>query len=186
MNTIEIQAFEVITPLIKGESRFITQEDQKKVSALCATMFTMIDREHIPTSGICSDEVQHIYLHKEPPTTWSVFLGRVKADGWDFRFRHLGALSVPKDGPANTSDSYNSQICTVGLRNLLLHVVSHNDRNVITDAIGYGKSLGIRPIHPFSEEFDFMSLKRLRAHGADAVANGLADEAFERGKRLMK
>lgn len=170
LRSAEEAGLDVLRPLILGEAPVFTAHDQRVAALVSSTIFTMIDLDDIPTSAVSESERHFIYEHRKPPANWHLFAGRINDPNWQFRYRHHG-LTVSRVA-AIRPPRPNTQISTVTLGNLLLHVVSNFTGALNIDVIEYARTLGVRELNGIAD-FQWRLLPVLRGKDVDTVCDRL-------------
>lgn len=180
MNSAEQAAFEVIEPLILGQPRSLSVEDINAVNLFCGILFSMIDRDHPPTSSVGQEERTYIYEKRQLPEHWYVLIGRTQSPDWTFRFHHVGGMGSPRSA-VSFPDRCNTQICTVGLGELVLHVMSAQGWHLFPTqaerhqwAFIYGMAL----TNPEPYPLDWGKLPILSGPHLDRCTSAMAEKAF--------
>ena len=170
MRTAEEAAFDVITPIILGETPSLSQDDMEKIALFSGIIFSMADTDHPSTSAVSFEERSFMFRNHKLPPNWFLFMARTNSEYWKLRFYHNGA----KTRPANSTIEpirCNFHVCTIGMGNMVLHAVSGADDIWINDPQQYtdvhqmvriGPS--VRPVNladlPILDEFEVSELAK--------------------------
>ncbi|XAP76760.1 hypothetical protein ABC955_09140 [Citromicrobium bathyomarinum] len=183
MNRVEHPALDILEPLILGENRILRVDDLERVSAFCGIFFSMLDRDHLPTSAIGQAERSYIYEHRQLPENWCVLIGRHQSPKWHFRFHHIGAVGS-REINIPPPKSPNVQICTVGIGQLILHAMSAQGWQPLPSAqrrAAWANSFGMALIHPDPYEIDWANMPVLPTDHIERCASAVAQRSFAKG-----
>lgn len=169
LSLAESKGFEVAEALIRGSTARLDVDAQKRIALLAATMFVMVDLDDKRTSAVTQFERTYIFQNKIAPPNWHLFIGRTNCQQWRLRFRHHGLSTVMSENLKNFR-RHDTQISTIGMGNLLLHVVSSSSSNIVIDAEKYAEDRKILCI-PINGIIDFSKMALLDSRQSDRVAD---------------
>jgi hypothetical protein len=185
MRIAEEAAFDVITPLILGDTSVLSQEALEKVALFSGIIFSMADTDHPPTSAVSFEERNFVFRNRRLPQNWFVFMARTNSDYWRIRFYHIGA----KAGPVGSSFGRarcNFHVCTIGMGALLLHAVSGPNDAWISDPKRYAELHKIARVSPNADSCDMADIPILDESEILELANWLPMKNLERSLEALK
>ena len=163
----EEAAFDLISAWILGEPVDLDADQQSRVSLIASTIFTMVDLDDLDTSAVIQADRSSIFDTKAPPPTWHIFVGRIDASDWEFRFRHHGS-KILGDPPGHV------HISTVGIGKFLLHLVD-TDGPWSRSPDGYAQEMGLARLNS-GHLIRVTNLPQLKGFEVDRIADALNND----------
>jgi hypothetical protein len=172
MSQLEERAKPVLLPLLAGQPRVLSQDDQR-VLASWATMHVMVAEFFAPERIGVPDIDRHLFwMTRQPLPNWKIWIGNYRRGKWVGYWVH-NALAIGEEYVSYSSEGAvarsNTQTTTFVVGQLYIHAFSCSSMPELVDKITLG-SLGIKKLAQIAPVKESVVV-----WPPDAMTNGDAD-----------
>jgi hypothetical protein len=154
MGKLEEACKPILIPLLVGDPTVLNQASQAILAAWIAMKVMVCEASDIADAATTHAERTYVMQNQRAPDTWQIWIARHKGRVWRNGYmRHavtLGSRIEGKLTPFNNSYAKNTQTVTLGMGQLVIHVIATSYPKLHA-ALTYGAASRLTQIFPFKQ-----------------------------------
>jgi hypothetical protein len=188
MKQFEDEVVVFLKPILEGNiTRTLTEKEQNSLAGWLALITTLAEYASYRHPTIKRSALLHLKKHRVPPNNFNIYVARSTGTRWRqwYRFHNFivgEEISIPL--AADGRPSYNTQITTMGIGNLLAQVFSGPAHSAIESYSIAVEGSDLERVWPPKKSFWMRKYRPLefplKAEFSDHEADVLADELHRR------